>query len=129
MVWFVRPLELLDDQGKPSGKWHLTATSDEGGGFWTCSEQEFDSAEAAQADPVGRAKARAITGIDDDIFTRPIPNHPAVDEALRLIEVYAKRPYWINLVLGIVINPILGMIRSFRMALATVMKILFDPNI
>lgn len=82
MVWFVRPLELLDDQGKPSGKWHLTATSDEGGGFWTCSEQEFDTAEAAQCDPVGRAKAMEITGIEDFLYTRPIPTHPAVDSAL-----------------------------------------------
>jgi hypothetical protein len=82
MVWFVRPMQLKGDNGKPSGKWHLVAHSDEGGGFHTCSAQDFDSAEAAQADPIGRAKAMAITGIDDDFITRPVPNLPATDLAL-----------------------------------------------
>lgn len=32
MAWFVQPLEIADADGNPSGRWRMTATSDEGGG-------------------------------------------------------------------------------------------------
>lgn len=32
MVWFVQPLQKRNEDGSPSGIWHLVASSDEGGG-------------------------------------------------------------------------------------------------
>ena len=31
-MWIIQPLEIADDDGKPAGKWRMTATSDEDGG-------------------------------------------------------------------------------------------------
>jgi hypothetical protein len=62
MVWYVQPMQLKDADGNPSGKWHLIAKSDEGGGFHVCSEQEFDSPEEAQSDRASQLKAKEITG-------------------------------------------------------------------
>lgn len=32
MVWWIQPLEIADANGKPTGRWRMTAKSDEGGG-------------------------------------------------------------------------------------------------
>ena len=32
MVWWIRTLQIADKDGKPTGGWRLTATSDEDGG-------------------------------------------------------------------------------------------------
>lgn len=31
-MWWVQPMEIADQDGKPSGRWRMTAKSDEGGG-------------------------------------------------------------------------------------------------
>lgn len=48
MTWFVEPLQRRDDQGQPSGLWHLCAKSDEGGGFTPGCSHDHRSAEDAQ---------------------------------------------------------------------------------
>lgn len=32
MAWFTQPQEIADAQGNPTGRWRMTATSDDGGG-------------------------------------------------------------------------------------------------
>ncbi len=32
MVWFVQPLEIAGERGEKTGRWRMTATSDDGGG-------------------------------------------------------------------------------------------------
>lgn len=32
MAWWIKPREIVDDGGRPTGRWRLTATSDEDGG-------------------------------------------------------------------------------------------------
>lgn len=32
MVWWIQPLQIADKDGKPTGRWRMTARSDEGGG-------------------------------------------------------------------------------------------------
>ena len=49
MAWWIRVLEIADADGKATGKYRLTETSDEdGGGPWPLCEHEHDSAEAAR---------------------------------------------------------------------------------
>lgn len=31
-MWWVQPMEIADQDGKPTGRWRMTAKSDEGGG-------------------------------------------------------------------------------------------------
>ena len=31
-MWLTQPLEIADAEGKPTGRWRMTASSDEGGG-------------------------------------------------------------------------------------------------
>lgn len=52
MVWFTQVLEIADAEGRPTGRFRLTATSDEdGGGPWgdtECSHSTRDEAEACE---------------------------------------------------------------------------------
>lgn len=49
MAWWIEPLEIADENGNPTGKWRLTAKSDEGGGGpYGDTSHSHDSAEAAQ---------------------------------------------------------------------------------
>lgn len=49
MVWWIQPLEIADDEGKPTGKYRLTAKSDEDGGgpFGLCDHEHESRHEAA----------------------------------------------------------------------------------
>jgi hypothetical protein len=50
MVWFVQPLEIADEAGNPTGRWRMTAKSDEdGGGPFGDTSHDHASAEEAQA--------------------------------------------------------------------------------
>jgi hypothetical protein len=58
MVWWIQPLEIANDQGQGTGKWRLTATSDEdGGGPYGLCEHEHDTPEEAQNCPEAKAQA------------------------------------------------------------------------
>lgn len=48
MVWWIKPLEIADADGQASGKFRLTAKSDEDGGgpFGLCDHEHASAAEA-----------------------------------------------------------------------------------
>jgi hypothetical protein len=49
MTWFTQPLQIADASGKPTGRWRMTATSDEdGGGPHGDGSHDHPSAEEAQ---------------------------------------------------------------------------------
>lgn len=49
MAWWIQVLEIADDQGKGTGKYRLTAKSDEdGGGPYGLCEHQHDSIEEAK---------------------------------------------------------------------------------
>jgi hypothetical protein len=52
MVWWIRPLEIADKDGKPTGRWRMTAESDEGGGgpFGDASHDHATAEEAEACD-------------------------------------------------------------------------------
>lgn len=55
MVWWIEPLQIADSDGKGTGKWRLTARSDEdGGGPYGLCEHEHDTPEEAQDCPEAR---------------------------------------------------------------------------
>ena len=50
MVWFIQPLEIADKDGKPTGRWRMTAQSDEGGGGpYGDTSHDHSTAEGAEA--------------------------------------------------------------------------------
>lgn len=58
MVWWIQPLEIADANGQPTGKWRLTARSDEdGGGPYGLCEHEHDTPEEAKNCPEAREQA------------------------------------------------------------------------
>jgi hypothetical protein len=62
MAWWIKPQQLADDAGNGTGRWRLTATSDEdGGGPWPCCDCEgaHGSPEAAAACPKATKKAES----------------------------------------------------------------------
>jgi hypothetical protein len=62
MAWIVQPLERKNDAGQPSGLWHLTASSDEGGGFVVGCDHDHASAEEAQECDAAQTKIGHATG-------------------------------------------------------------------
>lgn len=52
MVWFIQPSEIADSAGKGTGRWRMTATSDEGGGgpFGDTSHDHATAEEAEACD-------------------------------------------------------------------------------
>ena len=58
MAWWIMVQEIADDQGNGTGKYRLTAKSDEdGGGPYGLCEHEHNSIEEAQNCPEARAEA------------------------------------------------------------------------
>lgn len=58
MAWWITVLEIADDQKQATGKWRLTAKSDEdGGGPYGLCKHEHDSIEEAQNCPEARTEA------------------------------------------------------------------------
>ena len=64
MAWIVQPLEVAGADGRPSGRWRLTATSDEGGGgpWGDNSHEPHASAAEAVACLDCRAYCNRVTG-------------------------------------------------------------------
>lgn len=61
-MWIIQPLEIADDEGKPTGKWRMTATSDEdGGGPHPLCECEDGHASATAASGCSEARERKKT--------------------------------------------------------------------
>ena len=59
MAWWIQVFQIADAQGKGTGKYRLTAKSDEdGGGPYGLCEHEHDSIEEAQNCPQARAEAK-----------------------------------------------------------------------
>lgn len=81
MAWFVQPLERKNEAGQPSGLWHLTASSDEGGGFVVgcdhdhASAQEATDCEDAQV-RVGQATGFPYRRKGDRIELWQLQSHP-----------------------------------------------------
>lgn len=49
-MWWVQPREIADEHGKPTGRWRMTAKSDEGGGGpWGDVSHDHATAEEAEA--------------------------------------------------------------------------------
>lgn len=63
MVWFIEVLELADENKQGTGKYRLTANSDEGGGFHELCYHEHDSRDEARNCPDAITKEGLITGI------------------------------------------------------------------
>lgn len=60
MAWWIKVLELAVDQQQGTGKYRLTATSDEdGGGPYGLCEHEHNSPEEAQSCSEARENAKA----------------------------------------------------------------------
>ena len=59
MAWWIQTLETADKDGKPTGKYRRTATSDEDGGgpFGLC-EHRHNTAEAAEKCPDAKREAK-----------------------------------------------------------------------
>lgn len=50
MVWWIQPQEIADENGKPTGRWRMTAKSDEGGGGpYGDTSHDHGTAEEAEA--------------------------------------------------------------------------------
>lgn len=62
MAWIVQALQKKTDDGKPAGIWHLCASSDEGGGFYSGCEHDHKSPEEAQACRDAKVAVGAVTG-------------------------------------------------------------------
>lgn len=61
-MWITQPLERKNADGSPSGLWHLTANSDEGGGFAVGCDHDHASAEEAQTCEEALIKIGQATG-------------------------------------------------------------------
>ena len=48
MVWFIQPSEIADKDGNPTGRWRMTARSDEGGGYIGDTSHDHATAEDAE---------------------------------------------------------------------------------
>lgn len=62
MAWFIQPLEIKGEDDKSTGRFRLTARSDEDGGgpFGLCAhEQGHPNADEAQQCPDARERAKA----------------------------------------------------------------------
>ncbi len=70
MVWFVSAKQLKGDDGQGTGKYHLVAESDAGGGFHVLSQVDHDSEEAARYDPAARLREQEVTGMPCLLFHR-----------------------------------------------------------
>lgn len=66
MAWLVMPREIADEAGRGTGRWRLTARSDEGGGgpFGDISH-DHGSPEESQTCKQCRAFVGAVTGFPD----------------------------------------------------------------
>lgn len=62
MVWFTQALEKKGADGKGCGVWHLTANSDEGGGFYVGCDHDHQSPEEAQLCVEARKAIGGLTG-------------------------------------------------------------------
>jgi hypothetical protein len=59
MVWLMRPQEIADEDGKGTGRWRMTATSEDGGGgpWGMCDcEDGHETSDAARDCPKAREK-------------------------------------------------------------------------
>lgn len=56
MAWWIQPQEIADGSGRGTGRWRMTATSDEGGGGPT-GDTSHDHATAAEAGECDRCDA------------------------------------------------------------------------
>jgi hypothetical protein len=61
-MWMTQVLQKKDQHGKPSGIWHLCASSDEGGGFYAGCDHEHRSPEEADACREAKIAVGAVTG-------------------------------------------------------------------
>lgn len=62
-MWWVQPLQIADKDGKPSGRWRMTAKSDEGGGGpFGDTSHDHGSAEEAEACEACDEYVSGITG-------------------------------------------------------------------
>lgn len=77
MAWIVEPRQIADEDGNPTGKWRMTACSDEdGGGPYGCLDCYHDTPEEAQACEKCDVTVSMITGFpsrkalqEDDILS------------------------------------------------------------
>ena len=67
MAWFTQPLQIADAKGEPTGRWRLTATSDEdGGGPFGDTTHDHATAEEAQTCAACRKFVGQVTGFPVD---------------------------------------------------------------
>jgi hypothetical protein len=69
MVWFVHPLEKKGAYGNGCGIWHLTASSDEGGGFYVGCDHDHASSDEAQSCLEARKAVGSVTGFPLEMDT------------------------------------------------------------
>ncbi len=60
MVWWIRSLEIEDEQGQATGRYRLTATSNEHGGPYGLCDHEHLTVEEAQNCPQARLNAENL---------------------------------------------------------------------
>lgn len=88
-MWIVQPLQKRNDDGSPSGIWHLVASSDEGGGQAAGCQHDHRSPEEATACEDAQRRCGQITGFP---WTSPTERAAAVEreERAELARLKAK---------------------------------------
>lgn len=82
MAWWIKPMEIADAHGKPTGRWRMTAQSDEGGGG-PYGDGSHDHASAAEAEACDRC----------DEYTHRWAGFPSRREAARRQEERDRAEY------------------------------------
>ena len=85
-MWWVQPMEIADTEGKPTGRWRLTARSDEGGGG-PFGDTTHDHASAQEAQACDRC----------DEFTAGITGFPSRRRKVEMREELDRREFeWLK---------------------------------
>ena len=79
-MWWVQPLEIANSEGKPTGRWRLTARSDEDGGG-PFGDTTHDHATAAEAQACERC----------DDFVSGITGFPSKRREAQMLEERERR--------------------------------------
>ena len=89
MVWWIQPMQIADDNGQPTGRWRMTATSDEdGGGPYGDTSHDHASAEEARACDACDEFTNGWSGFPSRKKQREENERRELDELARLKEKY-----------------------------------------
>lgn len=81
-MWWVQPMEIADKDGKPTGRWRLTAKSDEGGGG-PYGDSSHDHATAEEAEGCDKC----------DEYTASVTGFPSKKRVAEMREERDRKEY------------------------------------